>query len=285
MGSIAATRKCCAGWFPVLTRAGSLAVVLTFHPHPAIVLGGKTDFKYLNTPTERVQILSSLGVNIVITQTFNQSLADQTALEFMQRLSCHVGLNRLVIGYDTALGKGREGNASRLAEIGQDLGYEVETVAPLKDEKGIISSTRIRAEIASGDVTSAAADLGRYFFVTGPVIHGDGRGRKINVPTANIEIPPGKLLPANGIYATWAWVKGKRYAAATNVGVRPTFTPDLPSPAVEAHLLDFDGDIYGQDLRLEFVDYLRPEEKYDSVEALLVQIARDIEKTRVILGK
>lgn len=190
-----------------------------------------------------------------------------------------------MIGYDTALGKGREGNASRLAEIGQDLGYEVETVAPLKDEKGIISSTRIRAEIASGDVTSAAADLGRYFFVTGPVIHGDGRGRKINVPTANIEIPPGKLLPANGIYATWAWVKGKRYAAATNVGVRPTFTPDLPSPAVEAHLLDFDGDIYGQDLRLEFVDYLRPEEKYNSVEALLVQIARDIEKTRVILGK
>ena len=262
---------------------GSPAVVLTFTPHPAVVLGGKTDFKCLTTPEERSELLESLGADAVITQTFSRSLADQTAEEFMRRLTRTLGLRCLIIGHDTALGRGREGNAERLTEIGQELGYLVQTVPPLMDEAGILSSTRIRAAVATGNVPAAASDLGRYFFVTGPVVHGDGRGHTINIPTANIQVPAGKLIPANGVYATWAWVEGKRYLAATNVGVRPMFTPDLPAPIIEAHLLDFNHDLYGKQVKLEFVEYLRPEEKYSSVEALLEQINRDIEKTRKIL--
>ncbi len=276
--------------------AGEPAAVLTFTPHPAVVLGGKTDFKYLTTPEERLVLLESLGVDVVITQAFSREFADQTAEEFLRHVARTLGLRRLFIGYDTALGRGREGNAARLAEIGKELGYTVQAVPPLSDEMGLISSTRIRRSITAGDVSAAAGALGRYFDLTGSVTHGDGRGHRINVPTANIQGPAGKIIPANGIYACWAWLEdssrgpgagtgeGKKYPAATNVGVRPTFTPDLPTPAVEAHLLDFSQDLYGQQVRLEFVEYLRPEVKYSSVEALLVQIHADIDLTREILA-
>ena len=276
--------------------AGEPAVVLTFTPHPAVVLGGKTDFKCLTTPDERLALLESLGVDVVITQTFSRELADQTAGEFMRHVARSLGLRRLFIGYDTALGRGREGDAARLTGIGKELGYTVQGIPPLSDELGVISSTRIRRSIAAGNVSAAAGDLGRYYDLTGPVIHGDGRGHRINVPTANIQVPDGKIIPANGIYACWAWLEplrlesgqgsgeGKKHLAATNVGVRPTFTPDLPAPAIEAHILDFNRDLYGQQVRLEFVEYLRPEEKFSSVQALVEQIQADIDLTREILA-
>jgi riboflavin kinase/FMN adenylyltransferase len=275
--------------------AGEPAVVLTFTPHPAVVLGGKTDFKCLTTPDERLALLESLGVDVVITQTFSREFADQTAEDFMRHVKRSLGLRRLFIGYDTALGRGREGNAARLTEIGKELGYTVKAIPPLSDESGVISSTRIRQSIAAGNVSAAASDLGRYYDINGSVVYGDGRGHRINVPTANIQVPDGKIIPANGIYACWAWLEhsgrgsgeipGERekHPAATNVGVRPTFTPDLPTPAIEAHLLDFNRDLYGQPVRLEFVEYLRPEEKFSSVEALVEQIQADIDLTREIL--
>jgi riboflavin kinase/FMN adenylyltransferase len=172
----------------------------------------------------------------------------------------------------------------------------MQTVPPLSDNLGVISSTRIRQAIAAGNVAAAAGDLGRYYDLTGLVIHGDGRGHRINVPTANMQVPVGKIIPANGIYACWAWLESSGQAssessgeeeklpAATNVGVRPTFTPGLPAPAVEAHLLDFNRDLYGQQIRLEFVEYLRPEEKFSSVDALVRQIHADIDLTRKILS-
>ena len=276
--------------------AGEPALVLTFTPHPAVVLGGKTDFKFLTTSDERLALLESLGVDAVITQTFSREFADQTAEEFMGHVARSVGLRHLIIGYDTALGRGREGNAARLTEIGNKVGYTVQTVPPLSDETGVISSTRIRQSIAAGHVSAAAADLGRYYDLTGPVIHGDGRGHRINVPTANIQPPVGKVIPANGIYACWVSLErsdqalgigfwdGKKIPAAVNVGIRPTFTPDLPAPIIEAHLLDFNRDLYGQQVRLEFVKYIRPEEIFSSVEALVGQIQADIDLTRKILA-
>ncbi len=195
-------------------------------------------------------------------------------------LSRSLGLRHLFIGYDTALGRGREGNAARLTEIGNELGYSVTSFPALKDQAGIISSTRIRTAIAAGNVSAAASDLGRNYSITGPVVHGDGRGHSLNLPTANIQIPAGKVLPAYGIYACRAWVGGQSYPAATSIGIRPTFYPaDPPAPTIEAHLLDFNGDLYGQEVKLEFVEYLRPEKKYASIEALLSQIKRDIKKT------
>jgi len=267
--------------------AGEQAVVLTFTPHPAIVLGKKTDFKCLTTPDELLVLLESLGVDVVINHAFSREFVNQTAEEFMRHVARSLGLRRLFIGYDTALGRGREGDAARLIEIGKELGYTVQAVPALSDERGVISSTRIRQSITDGHVSAAAGDLGRYYDLTGPVIHGDGRGHRINIPTANIQVPAVKIIPANGIYACWAQLKGsgegKKYPAATNVGVRPTFTPDRPAPAVEAHLLDFSRDLYGQRVRLEFVEYLRTEQKFSSVEALVEQIHADIDLTREIL--
>ena len=264
--------------------AGEPAVVLTFSPHPAVVLGGKSDFKYLTTLEERAELLGSYGVDMVITQTFDRALADQSAEAFMQQLSKTLGLRALVIGYDTALGRGREANAARLAEIGQEQGFSVQAVPALTDAAGVISSTRIRRAVLAGNVAEAAAELGRPFSITGPVVHGDGRGHTINIPTANISIPADQIMPAYGIYACRAWVNGQPHLAATSLGVRPTFYGDkLPAPTIEAHLLDFRQDLYGQKVKLEFMEYLRPEEKYKSVEALLEQIQKDIKKTRAIL--
>ena len=260
--------------------AGEPAVVLTFYPHPAVFLGGKSDFKYLTTPEERAELLGSFGVDAVITQTFDRTLADQTAAAFMLRLSQTLDLRQLVIGYDTALGRSREADATRLEEIGQELGFSVQVVPALMDASGVISSTRIRRAILAGNMSAAASDLGRPFSVTGPVIHGDGRGHVINIPTANIQIPADKIMPAFGIYACRAWVNGKSHPAATSLGVRPTFYGIPPTPTIEAHLLDFNQNLYGQIVKLEFMEYLRPEEKYDSVVALVEQIQIDIARTR-----
>ena len=258
------------------------AVVLTFYPHPATVLGGR-EIKGLTLPDERADLLAGLGVEAVITERFTRELSQVTAYEFMARLKRHLGLKHLLIGYDFALGKGREGNAPRLAEIGPELGYTVEVVSAVSDESGVISSTEIRKLIETGNVKEAAKLLGRPYSLHGPVIHGDGRGRTINVPTANIAYSSEKMIPAQGIYACWAYLNGQKHLAAINIGTNPTFTPDKETPNVEAHLLDFRREIYEQDVRLEFVARLRDELRFESVETLLEQIWKDIEDTRRIL--
>ena len=258
------------------------AVVLTFDPHPASVLGGR-EIKCLTLPDERADLLAGLGVDVVITEHFTPELSMVTAYEFMSRLKRQLGLKHLLIGYDFALGKGREGNATRLTEIGAELEYDVEVVAALSDESGVISSTEIRKLIETGNVIETARLLGRPYSLHGPVIHGDGRGRTINVPTANIAYTREKMIPAKGIYACWAHLNGQKYPAAINIGTNPTFTPDKGTPNVEAHLLDFRREIYGEDVRLEFVARLRDELKFDSVDKLLWQIGEDIELTRKVL--
>jgi len=258
------------------------AVVLTFNPHPASVLSGH-ELKCLTLPDERADFLAKLGVDAVITEQFTRELSTVTAYDFMARLSHQLGLQHLLIGYDFALGRGREGNATRLTEIGSELGYTVEVVSALSDESGVISSTEIRKLIEIGNVVEAARLLGHPYSLHGPVIHGDGRGRTINVPTANISYSHDKMIPAKGIYACRAYLNDKKYRAAINIGTNPTFTPDKQSPNVEAHLLDFHQEIYGKDVRLEFVERLRDELKFDSVEKLLEQIWQDVADTKRIL--
>jgi riboflavin kinase / FMN adenylyltransferase len=259
------------------------AVVLTFDPHPASVLGGR-EIKCLTLPDERADLLGQLDVDVVVTEHFTRELSTVSAYDFMARLTRHLGLKHLLIGYDFALGKGREGNATRLTEIGSELGYSVEVVPALSDESGVISSTEIRKLIEVGNVAEAAHLLGHFYSLHGPVIHGDARGRTINVPTANIAYLPEKMIPAKGIYACWAHLNGHKHPAAINIGTNPTFTPDKDTPNVEAHLLDFQREIYGEDMRLEFVARLREELKFDSVDVLLEQIWKDVELTRKILG-
>ena len=258
------------------------AVVLTFDPHPTSVLSGR-EVKYLTLPDERADLLVQLGVDVVITQHFTRDLSQVTAYDFMSWLTRQLGLRQLLIGYDFALGKGREGNATRLTEIGSELGYRVEIVPALSDESGVISSTAIRKLIEIGNVAEAERLLGHFYSLHGLVIRGDGRGRTIGVPTANIAYPREKLIPPKGIYACWAYLNDRQYLAAINIGTNPTFTPEKQTLNVEAHLLDFDEEIYGEDLRLEFVARLRDELRFDSVEELLKQIWKDIENTKRIL--
>jgi riboflavin kinase/FMN adenylyltransferase len=258
------------------------SVVLTFDPHPAKVFG-RGDIKLLTLPDERAKILGEMGVDFVITHPFDKDVAKITALDFMTQLKSHLGLDYLVLGYDSTLGKDREGNATRLTEIGRELDYAVEVVSALSDESGVISSTEIRKLISTGNIAEAARLMGHPYSLHGPVVHGDGRGKRINVPTANIGYSHAKIIPANGIYACWAYVQGEKSRAAINIGINPTFTPDKQIPNVEAHLLDFDREIYGQDVRLEFVARLRDELKFDSVDVLVEQIWKDVEETRRIL--
>lgn len=263
--------------------AGSPAAVITFHPHPAVVLGGKAGFAYLTPPDEKAALLTGLGVDTVITQEFSREFAEQTAEDYMRTLARTLNLRHLVIGYDTALGRGREGNAARLTEISIGLGFGVETAAPVSKTGQVISSSAIRAQVREGTVAQAAEGLGRWYAVSGPVVHGDGRGRTINIPTANIQVPAEKLIPANGVYATWAWVDGERHPAVTNIGVRPTFTPEKLTANIESHLLDYTRDLYGQDVKLEFVERLRGEQKFVSVDALVSQIRLDIARSKEYL--
>lgn len=262
---------------------GVPAVVLTFDPHPA-KLFGRSGIRLLTLPDERVELLATLGVDIVVVHPFDRNVADTSAFDFMQGLKKHLGISHVILGYDSTLGKNREGDTTRLREIGQELGYTVEVVSALSDESGVISSTEIRKLIETGNVAEAARLMGHPYSLHGPVIHGDARGRTINVPTANIEYSHEKMIPANGIYACWAYLRGKKYQAAINIGVNPTFTPDKQIANVEAHILDFRDEIYGEDVKLEFAARLRNELRFDSVEPLLEQIWKDIEDTKRILN-
>ena len=259
------------------------AVVLTFDPHPAAVLTGK-EIRCLTTPDERADLLAALGVDVVITQRFTRDLSTASALEYMTHLKESLGLTHLLIGYDFALGKGREGNAARLTEIGLELNYSVEVVSALSDESGVISSTEIRKLISTGNISEASKLLGYRYQLGGEVIHGEGRGKTINFPTANVNYPKGKVMPPNGIYACWAHLGTQKFMAATNIGLNPTFTPERQIPSLEAYLLDFDRDIYGETMQLEFVARLRDEIRYTSVDALIKQIHDDVDKTRAMLS-
>ncbi len=260
------------------------AVVLTFDPHPSKVFG-RGEIKLLTLPDERAKILGGMGVDVVITHPFNGEVANITAFDFMRRLKSYIGLDHLILGYDSTLGKDREGNAVRLTEIGSTLGYTVETVSALSDESGVISSTEIRKLIAVGKIEEAAELMSRPYRLQGVVIRGDQRGRTIGFPTANLDYAVDKLIPASGIYACWAFIHNEKFQAAVNIGTNPTFTPDKKTMSVEAFLLDFDRDIYDENLQLEFVARLREELRFDSVEALVTQIKEDVVNTKTILDE
>jgi riboflavin kinase / FMN adenylyltransferase len=263
---------------------GSPAVLLTFEPHPASVLSGQ-EIKCLTTPEERAELAGALGVDIVITQPFTRELAASTAMEYMTRIKQTLDLKHLLVGYDFALGKGREGSPNRLAEIGRELDYDVEVIHAVSDESGVISSTEIRKLVATGNVSEASQLLGYHYPLGGKVIRGAGRGRTINFPTANVDYPTRKVTPSNGIYACWAHLGHEKFMAATNIGFNPTFTPDRQTPSLEAYLLDFDRDIYGEHIKLEFVSRIRNELKFNSVQALIWKIQEDVDKTRELLTK
>ncbi len=263
--------------------SGRESVVLTFFPHPDVVLKGVTGRYYLTAPETRARLLLEQGVDLVITHTFNQEVSRIRAADFVQQLSSHLKMAALWVGPDFALGYKREGDVPFLRRMGQERGFTVETIGLwLNDGGQVISSSRIREALLAGEAEQATRWLGRPYLVAGEVIHGDHRGRTIGFPTANLRVWEEKLLPANGVYACWAFVGDTRHMAVTNIGIQPTFEGDLMK--VEAHLLDFEGDLYGQELQLEFIRRLRPEQRFPGIEALVAQISADVEASRALLS-
>jgi riboflavin kinase / FMN adenylyltransferase len=262
---------------------GLLAVIITFFPHPSKVLRGNGSPFYLTTPEERAEILAGLQVDLAVTLPFNKELASLTADEFIRLLSEHLNLKRLLVGHDFALGRGREGNFEVLGKLGQKYHYLLEGQSPLLVAGELVSSSRIRELISQGNVARAAEYLGRRFAVEGKVVPGDGRGRTIGIPTANLEIWGELLLPARGVYATLAHTGSIEIPSVTNIGIRPTFENQSPQPRVETHLLNFNRDLYGTILQLEFIDFLRPEQRFPSVQALVGQIQTDIKHAREVI--
>ena len=263
--------------------ASKPAVVVTFFPHPAVVLRGLPGPIYLTSDDERARLFADLGVDHVITLTFDQELASHTAQQFMQNLADALHLSRLIVGNDFGLGRGRQGDILTLRHLGETLGYEVDGFTPISINEQVISSTRIRHLITQGLVSEAALLLGRWHNLTGRVVHGDGRGRTIGIPTANLSIWPERVIPARGVYATLASIHNHPVPAVTNIGLRPTFEANAALTRVESHLLDYDEDLYGMELRLDFVKFLRPEQRFPSASALLDQIHQDILNAREVL--
>ncbi|MCC6146144.1 MAG: bifunctional riboflavin kinase/FAD synthetase [Anaerolineaceae bacterium] len=255
---------------------GIQAVVITFYPHPAVILRGLDTPFYLTSPQEKAALMKEMGINQVITLPFTRALADQTAEDFITQLVKHLGMRQLWAGSDFALGRNRAGNIQKLEQLGAALGFQVHVVAPINIDGKKISSSQIRRKILEGKVEEAADLLGRLYDIPGIVIHGDGRGASIGFPTANLEIWPQRLLPRNGVYATWVCRGGHRHPALINIGVRPTFENIPPQPRLEAYLLNFSGDLYGEHLRVEFLKFIRPEKRFDSIAQLKKQINKDI---------
>lgn len=264
--------------------AGLPAAVVTFHPHPAVALGKVQPPFYLTSPQQRAEQLSRLGIDALITLPFNPGLAQMEAEPFLRQLIRALGLRRLVVGEGFALGRGRQGDIPTLQKLGETLGYSLEVVRPQQSADEIISSSRARALLTQGDMPQVAALLGRPYRIAGPVVHGDGRGRTLGIPTANMAPWPEQLLPPAGVYATWFTLRNQRYPSVTNIGYRPTFLEQAPSPRVETLVFDFERDIYGDDVELDFITRLRPEQRFPSPAELIAQIQRDIQHARETLS-
>lgn len=258
-----------------------LAVVLTFFPHPDIVLKELKGRYYLTTPEQKADLLISMGVDYVITHPFDDQVRQIKAANFVDHLLDHLKMQSLWVGSDFALGYKREGNVPFLRGQGEHKNFSVQEVDLIMGDGEKISSSAIRDAIMAGDLVQAKSWLGRPYSVTGEVVHGEKRGRQIGFPTANTATWDEQVLPANGIYAGWARLGQERFMAMTNVGVRPHF--DGRVVTVEPHLLDFERDIYGQQLEVSFEKRLRPEAKFSSLQELIDQIGRDVREGRVYL--
>jgi len=266
--------------------AGRLAVVLTLFPHPDIVLRGLTGRHYLTNSEQKAELLGELGVDVVITHPFDDTVRQIRAADFVDQLLKHLKMTSLWLTADFAMGHKREGNFAYLTAQGAEKGFEVRQIDLLSTSTdnviSVISSSKIREALRAGNVEQAAEWLGRPYRVEGPVVHGDHRGRELGFPTANTDVWSEQVLPANGIYACWALLGAERFMAMTNVGIRPQFGGT--NVIVEPYLLDFNRDIYGQKLRVDFVKRLRDEAKFSSVDALVQQIHADVEQGRAILS-
>lgn len=270
----------------VASRLGLPAAVLTFDRHPAQLVSPDRAPCLLTDLEQKVELLQTTGVERVEVLAFDEERRNESAEDFVREiLTARLSARAVVVGRDFHFGHGRRGNVELLTEMGEALGFEVHGLGLIADPDGkIVSSTRVRRLLADGDVVEAAALLGRDHEVRGLVVEGDRRARDLGAPTANVEVAADVCLPAEGIYAGWhERPDGQLFPAAISLGRRPTFYGPEGALVLESHLLDFDGELYGERAKVRFAQRLRSQQRYDDVEELRRQMAADLEEARLAL--
>ncbi|SHF32333.1 FMN adenylyltransferase /riboflavin kinase [Seinonella peptonophila] len=252
--------------------------VMTFHPHPKVVLGQLKHVRHLTPLSEKERLFKQMGVEQLFIVQFDELFSQLTPQKFVERVLSPLAVKGVVTGFNFHFGKGGQGSGEDLARIGANI-FETKIVSPVLDDQLPISSTRIRDALSIGDVTSAMRLLGRAYAFHGRVVHGDQRGRVIGFPTANIEPSDAYWIPSRGVYIVKVKNEQSQFYGMMNIGIRPTFDHPEPREVIEVHLLDFQGDLYDQQLTIEVIHHLRSERKFSSVDQLLQQLNIDREQT------
>lgn len=260
-------------------------VVVTFYPHPKLIVSDYK-IKLLTTLDEKSELLSQLGIDNLLVLEFSKEFSQQSSEEFITNVICDkIGVKHIIIGHDHKFGKDRSGNDNELIQLGSKNNFTVECVGPVKNDKEIISSTKIRNAILDGNVEKANEYLGRNYCFHGIVVKGVARGTILGFPTANIEVEnENKLIPKNGVYVVKALVEGEVVYGVMNIGLRPTFADTL-SVVIEAHLFEFNRDVYGETIRIELLKRIRNEIKFNNKEELIYQIGKDKKEAIQFVGK
>lgn len=264
------------------------SVLVTFDKHPATVVRPESAPRLLTGPDQKIELLGTTGLDAVVLVTFDETRASESPEEFVEQVLVQcLGASAIVVGSDFHFGRDRAGNVDLLSKIGAENDFDVVPVQLVERNDGIdepISSTAIRRALAGGDIARATRMLGRPFEVRGQVVQGDQRGRLLGFPTANVEVWSRMCLPADGVYAgLYERPDGLVHQCAINLGRRPTFYEHAETSLLEAHLLDFDGDLYGEPAKVRFTHFLRSERKFDGIDALVAQLRNDVEHARTLL--
>lgn len=264
---------------------GRRSVLVTFDPHPLRIVRPEHAPPLLTTPVEKKEILAESGLDWAVFISFTETLSRYSPRRFVEEILVErLAVDELVIGYDHGFGRDRSGDADTLRSIGEELGFAVDVVPPVVSEAEPVSSSRIRQAVAEGRMQEASACLGRPYSVRGVVVRGDGRGRGLGFPTANLKVAHAdKLMPPSGIYAVRGATRAGTHPGALHLGPRPTFRGSPPT--MELHLLDFAGDLYGEEVRVDFVRRLRDVLPFESAAALVEQMRQDVEAARGVLDR
>lgn len=266
-------------------KIGAIPVVITFRPHPQFVLRPGSSAHLINTYDEKLELISDLGIDVVIEEPFSREFSNTSPRDFLGKVKSKLGLNVLYLGYDFKFGKERSGSVEISKELGKELGIEIHVLSA-KEVGEAVSSSRIRNCLKEGKMEEVAQLLGRPFFLRGLVWRGDGRGRTIGVPTANLRTE-NRVYPKVGVYASKTLWRGQWYNSISNIGFNPTFLgtgDDLPLK-VETHLFEFSHDMYGDEIQVNFLHFIREEKKFSSVNSLMAQIQMDFAEARKIFPK
>jgi len=264
-------------------ETASLSMVVTFRPHPLKILAPEKCPPLISIYEEKILLLEKLGIDVLVKIPFTLDFSAMEPRDFVKNVLCNLlGAKEIFVGCNYRFGKGRKGDIRMLRELGKEFGFVVREIEQVSLNGEVISSTRIRELIKNGEIEYAAKLLGRPYALCGIVIKGDGRGKGLGFPTANIASRH-SLIPSNGVYAVRLFVRDKHYNGVVNIGIRPTF--DAKSPAIETHIFDFDEDIYGEEITVYFIRKIREEKKFQDAEALIKQIMSDIETAKHMLSQ